>query len=118
VADASVSRTSSRRLARKAQALGRKVLNELETLVTPDTLLRWYRERIASKWNYRHRRGPGRPRVMMTILTATDFLSVEVCTIKGLVTYYVLFFIDIASRSVHIGGITPHHLAGTSGQRW
>jgi hypothetical protein len=27
------------RLARKAQALGRKVLNELETLVTPDTLL-------------------------------------------------------------------------------
>ena len=30
-----------RRLARKAQALGRKVLNELETLVTLDTLLRW-----------------------------------------------------------------------------
>jgi transposase InsO family protein len=41
-------------------------------------------------------------------LTATDFLSVEVCTIKGLVTYYILFFIDIASRSVHIAGITPH----------
>ena len=32
-----------RRLARKARALGRKALNELETLVTPDTLLRWYR---------------------------------------------------------------------------
>jgi len=32
-----------RRLARKAYALGRKVLNELETLVTPDTLLRWHR---------------------------------------------------------------------------
>jgi transposase InsO family protein len=41
-------------------------------------------------------------------LAATDFLSVEVCTIKGLVTHYVLFFIDIASRSVHIGGVTPH----------
>lgn len=40
------------RLARKAQALGRKVLNELETLVTPDTLLRWYRELVTSKWNY------------------------------------------------------------------
>jgi putative transposase len=37
-----------RRLARKAQALGRKVLNALETLVTPDTLLRWYREPVAS----------------------------------------------------------------------
>ena len=29
-------------------------------------------------------------------------------TIQGLVTYYILFFIDIASRSVHIAGITPH----------
>jgi putative transposase len=57
-----------RRLARKAQALGRKVLNELETLVTPDTLLRWYRELVASKWNYSHRRGPRRPRVMKTIV--------------------------------------------------
>jgi putative transposase len=39
-------------------------------------------------------------------LAATDFFSVEVCTLKGLVTHYVLFFIDIASRSVHIAGIT------------
>ena len=35
-------------------------------------------------------------------LTATDFLSVEVHTFKGLVTYYILFFSDIASRFVHI----------------
>ena len=35
-------------------------------------------------------------------------LSVEVCTIKGLVTHYVLFFIDIASRAVRIAGVTPH----------
>jgi hypothetical protein len=33
-------------------------------------------------------------------LVATDFLTVEVCTIKGLVTHYILFFIDIASRAV------------------
>jgi hypothetical protein len=33
---------------------------------------------------------------------ATDFLTVEVCTIRGLVTHYVLFFIDIASRAVKI----------------
>ena len=57
-----------RRLARKAQALGRSVLNGLETLVTPDTLLRWYRELMASKWNCNHRRGPGRPRVMKMIV--------------------------------------------------
>jgi putative transposase len=163
-----------RRLARKAQALGREVLNELETLVTPDTLLRWYRELVASKWDYSRRRGPGRPRVMRMIadlivrmaldnpswgytriggalanlghqvgrgtianilkengiepapernghtrwstflkahwesLAAADFLSVEVCTFRGLVTYYILFFIDIASRSVHVAGITSY----------
>jgi putative transposase len=161
------------RLARKARSLGRKVLNELETLVTPDTLLRWYRVLVACKWDYSHRRGPGRPRTKKTIvdlvlrmalenpswgytrirgalanlghqvgrgtvanilkengidpaperdahtrwstflkahwecLTATDFLSVEVFTIKGLVTHYVLFFIDIATRSVHVAGHHP-----------
>lgn len=36
------------------------------------------------------------------------FLSVEVSTIRGLVTHYVLFFIDIASRAVKIAGVTPH----------
>jgi putative transposase len=41
-------------------------------------------------------------------LTATDCLSLEVYTLKGLVTYYILFFVDIASRSVHIAGVTPH----------
>ena len=41
-------------------------------------------------------------------LVATDSLTVEVCTIRGLVTHYVLFFIDIANRAVKIAGITPH----------
>ena len=163
-----------RRLARKAKMLGRKVLNELETLVTPDTLMRWYRELVASKWDYRDRRGPGRPRVMKDIvdlivrmalenrswgytrikgalanlghqvgrgtianilrehgiepaperdkhtswctflkahwdcIAATDFLTVEVLTLRGLVTHYLLFFIDIAARSVHIAGTTTN----------
>jgi hypothetical protein len=57
-----------RRLARKAYTLGRKALNKLGTLVTPDTLLRWHRQLVASKWNYSHRRGPGRPRAMKTIV--------------------------------------------------
>ena len=56
-----------RRLARKAHALGRRALLELQTLVTPDTLMRWYWQLVASKWNYSHRRGPGRPRIMTTI---------------------------------------------------
>jgi putative transposase len=162
-----------RLLARKVYALGRKVLNELETLVTPDTLLRWHGQLVASKWNYTQRRGPGAaprhadnrgshspyggvkyfvgihtdPRraglghqvgrgtianvlrehgiepaperdrharwstflkAHWECLTATDFLSVEVYTISGLVTYYIPFFIDIASRSAHIAGITSH----------
>jgi putative transposase len=150
------------------------VLSELDTLVTPDTLLRWYRKLVALKWTYSRRPGPGRPRVMKTIVdlvlrmaidnpswgytriqgalanlghqagrgtiasilsengiepapqrdgntrwstflkahwecfAATDFLSVEVFTLKGLITHYILFFVDIASRSVHVAGITLH----------
>ena len=34
------------------------------------------------------------------------FSSVEVWTLQGLVTHYVLFFIELATRSVHIAGIT------------
>jgi putative transposase len=41
-------------------------------------------------------------------LVATNFLTVEACTIRGLVTHYVLFFIDIANRAVEIAGITPN----------
>jgi transposase InsO family protein len=41
-------------------------------------------------------------------IAATDFFTVEVCTLRGLVTYYVLFFIDIGSRAVNIAGITAH----------
>ncbi len=37
-------------LAAKAKVLGRRLLDELETLVTPDTLLVWHRKLIAKKW--------------------------------------------------------------------
>ena len=154
--------------------LARRALSELDTLVTPDTLMRWYRTLVAQKWTYTHRRGPGRPRTIQVIvqliirmalenrtwgytriqgalanlghdvgrgtianvlsehgidpapergkrtswstflkahwdsIAATDFFTVEVLTLRGLVTYYVLFGIDLASRTVKIAGITSH----------
>ena len=54
-------------LARKAKAVGRKALLELETIVSPDPLMRWHRRLIAEKWNFAHRRGPGRPGIMREI---------------------------------------------------
>ncbi len=40
-------------------------------------------------------------------MAATDFFTVEVSTFHWLVTYYVLFVIELSSRKVHIAGITP-----------
>ncbi len=54
------------RLAVKAKALGRRLIDEHETLVTPDTLLAWHRKLIAKKWTYA-RQGPDRPRVAKEI---------------------------------------------------
>src|ERR1700687_4979684 len=159
-------------LARKAKAVGRKALLELETIVSPDTLLGWHRRLIAEKWNFVHRRGPGRPVIMRWIsdlivrmardnpgwaytriqgalgnldhrvargtianvlkrsgiepsperskrttwstflkahwkvLAASDFLTVEVWTTRGLVTHYLLLVISLADRAVQIAGIT------------
>ncbi|MGI9295633.1 MAG: integrase core domain-containing protein [Pseudomonadales bacterium] len=47
-------------------------------------------------------------RTHMAVLAGTDFFSVEVLTLRELVTYYVLFFIHLESRKVEIAGITPH----------
>ena len=47
-------------------------------------------------------------RAHLSVLAATDFFTVEVLTLRGLVTYYVLFFIHLDSRRVEIAGITPH----------
>jgi len=54
------------RLAVKAKVLGRWALDELETLVTPNTLLSWRRKLIANKWTY-SRKVPGQPRVAQEI---------------------------------------------------
>jgi hypothetical protein len=50
-----------RRLARRAKPLGRKRLRELSPVVTPDTLLRWYRDLVAQKYDGSARRVRGAP---------------------------------------------------------
>jgi transposase InsO family protein len=42
------------------------------------------------------------------VLWATDFFSTEVWTLGGLVTFYVLFFIKLDTREVHIAGVTAN----------
>ena len=50
-----------RRLAVRGQKLGRRVLTQVAGIVTPDTILRWYRTLIARKYDGSARRGRGRP---------------------------------------------------------
>jgi hypothetical protein len=51
-----------RRLAARAKAIGRKLLQEIATIVTPKTLRAWHRKLIAEKYDESANRGPGRPR--------------------------------------------------------
>jgi len=48
-----------RRLAVKAEALGRKVLGEVASIVTPESLLVWYRKLIAQKYDGAAHRSSG-----------------------------------------------------------
>src|SRR2546430_8050720 len=56
--------TERRRLATRAHPLGRQRLKELAAIATPNTLLRWYKQLIAQKFDGSKQRRPlGRPRV-------------------------------------------------------
>ena len=52
-------------------------------------------------------------RTHMDVLWATDFFSTAVWTLGGLVTFYVLFFIKLDTREVHIAGVTS-----TPNEQW
>jgi putative transposase len=65
-----------RRLAAKAKGLGRKLLSEVATLVTPETLLSWHRKLIAQKYDGSSQRRPGRPRIEDDL----EFLVVRLAT--------------------------------------
>lgn len=162
-----------RRLAVKGKILGRKMLEELAGIVTPDTILRWHRELVARHWDYSGRRQRvGRPplskevtELMLRIarenltwgydriqgalanlghhvsdttvanilkahgiepapdrrrqstwktflqshwdvLASVDFTTIEVWTRSGLVTCYLLFVLELATRRVHFAGCT------------
>src|SRR6202045_1473680 len=47
-------------------------------------------------------------RAHLAVLAGTDFFSVEVLTLRGLMTYYVLFFIHLRGELIDIAGITIH----------
>ena len=66
-----------RRLAAKGKAIGRRVLRELGTIVTPDTILRWYRRLVARKYDGSGKRRPGRPRVMDVIRALAARMAFE-----------------------------------------
>ncbi len=51
-----------KRLAIKGKALGRRGLQELASIVTPGTILGWYRKLVAAKYDGSAKRGCGRPR--------------------------------------------------------
>jgi putative transposase len=55
-----------RRLAARGKPLGRRALESIATIVTPDTILAWHRRLIAEKWTYPRKRF-GRPGVMKEI---------------------------------------------------
>jgi putative transposase len=164
-----------RRLAVKGELLGRKLLSEVATIVTPDTILRWHRQLVAEKWDYSYRRTkrPGRAPISeevkqlvlrmalenpswgydriqgalsnlsycisdrtvgnilnangiepvpdrrrqitwktflkahWEVLGAIDFTTIEVWTKGGLVTYYLLFVIEVSTRRIHFAGCSP-----------
>ena len=67
---------------------------------------------------------PQRPTSWQTFLrahwgaiAAADFFTTEVWTWRGLVTYYTVCVIDLASRRVHVLGSTPYRLS-SSWARW
>ncbi len=66
-----------RRLAVRAKKLGHKVLGEVASIVTPDTLLTWHRKLIARKYDGSQRRGPGRPPMMKQIRTLVLRMATE-----------------------------------------
>ena len=61
-----------RRLAMLGKTVGRKGLAAIATIASPETILRWYRELVAKKYDGSQQRGQGRPK------TAADIAAIIV----------------------------------------
>ena len=66
-----------RRLAAKAKGLKRRVLREIATIVSPETLLRWHRRLIAQKYDGSKKRNPGSPRTLRQVERLVVRLATE-----------------------------------------
>jgi len=66
-----------RRLAVRAKALGRAALGDVAGIVTPDTLLRWYRNLVSRKYDGSRARGTGRPRTAATVASLVVRMAAE-----------------------------------------
>ncbi len=51
--------------------LGRRALDSVATIVTPDTLMRWHHRLIALKWTFEAKR-VGRPGLMKAIASSAS----------------------------------------------
>ena len=100
------------RIARDTNWGYRRIVGELKKLrvrVSPSTVARVLRE---NGFDPGPKRGEGtwHEFVQRHIKTfwATDFFTKTVWTLRGPVTYYILFFIHIQTRRVHLAGMTPN----------
>ena len=66
-----------RRRAVRGQQLGRRVLMQVAGIVTPDTILRWYRRLIAQTYDGSARRGRGRPMTRRDVAALVVRMAVE-----------------------------------------
>jgi transposase InsO family protein len=66
-----------RRLAVTGKALGRRRLADVAGIVTPDTILRWYRRLVAKKYDGSTKRRPGRPRTLPDLAALVARLANE-----------------------------------------
>jgi hypothetical protein len=66
-----------RRLATKAKKIARRILNDVATIVTPETLLAWHRRLIAKKYDGTANRKQGRPRTVAEIVSLVTRMAEE-----------------------------------------